>query len=473
MTETLFPYQVIGADWLAKRKLALLADEMGLGKSAQVVSACDKINAKRILIICPAVARLNWLREFEKFSTTSRSFSILETQKPSTELSECVVTSYDLAAKNSKALCEKLKSWDVLVLDESHYLKSPTTARTVAIFGKGGLVRSADRVWALSGTPAPNHAGELWPILFTFGVTKLSYDDFIKNYCHSYQVSYSRRQISGTKIEKIPEIRMMLSQVMLRRKKEDVMKELPPIQYVDTVVEPGPVDLEMESSFLKYVFPDDKRDELNQKLSFERQLIENVVNSTGFGRDGMKALEGLANSVSTLRRYTGIQKVKAVSTMVAEELNLGLYEKIVLFAVHRDVIEGLRVHLVKFKPVTLYGKTDPARRDRNVDKFQNNPKCQVFIGNIQSAGTAITLTAAHNIIFVEQDWVPGNNAQAAMRCHRIGQTKPVLVRFAGLVDSIDQRVSEVLRRKTRDLSAIFDGDVLQKEIADATNLSTS
>jgi SNF2 family DNA or RNA helicase len=107
------------------------------------------------------------------------------------------------------------------------------------------------------------------------------------------------------------------------------------------------------------------------------------------------------------------------------------------------------------------GAIDPATRQRNVDNFMKNPKYKVFIGNIQAAGTAITLTSAHNIVFIEQDWVPGNNAQAAMRVHRIGQTKPVHVRVLYLPDTIDEKIARILKCKTRDLIALFDEGILE------------
>jgi SWI/SNF-related matrix-associated actin-dependent regulator 1 of chromatin subfamily A len=454
--EPLFPYQIEGAKWLASRSLALLADEMGLGKSAQVVRASDILDLKKILIICPAVARVNWLREFQKFSTTSRNFDLVLNGKSKVTPGSSVICSYDLIATTSLP-----GPWDALVVDESHFMKSLEAKRTKAILGRDGIVRQAKRVWALSGTPAPNHAGELWPILYTFGATPLLYDKFVTKYCDSYSPRYNQVQITGTKPAMIPEIRNLLSTVMLRRRKEDVMKELPPICFDDIVVEPGPVDLDTESSFIQYVYPNDRRKELEQKLKKEKKIVESIAGAAGFGKDGMKALEAMAQSVSTLRRYTGLQKVASTAELLASELESNAYEKLVIFAIHRDVIEGLRLKLKDFKPVTLYGGTSPESRQKHIDKFQNNPRCRVFIANIQAAGTAITLTAAHTVVFIEQDWVPGNNAQAAMRCHRIGQTKPVNVRFVGLADSIDEKISQVLKRKTRQLSAIFDGPVLQ------------
>jgi SWI/SNF-related matrix-associated actin-dependent regulator 1 of chromatin subfamily A len=168
-------------------------------------------------------------------------------------------------------------------------------------------------------------------------------------------------------------------------------------------------------------------------------------------------LEAMAKSVSTLRVLTGWQKVPEVLKLVKRELTDGEYDKIVIFAVHKIVVEQLREGFKKLKehPVHIWGNTPPAVRDHRVKRFQNDPSCRIFIGNIQAAGTAITLTAAHQVLFVEQSWTPGDNIQAAMRCHRIGQTRPVLVRTVGLENSIDARVTDLLRRKSGMLCRMF------------------
>jgi SNF2 family DNA or RNA helicase len=457
LSETLFPYQVIGAEWLSQRQHALLADDMGLGKSAQAVTASDIVNAKRILILCPAVARVNWLREFSKFSLNERKFSLIESKVTKINETDSIICSYNLSQHLLDNFKEILGSFDLLILDECHFLKSVGTQRTHSVFGKEGLVRRAKRVWALSGTPAPNNPGDLWTLLFTFGATPLRYDDYVERFCYFYNSSHGRR-ITGTKLHKVPELRNVLSTVMLRRKKEDVMKDLPPIHFGHHIVERGPVDLMMEASFTRYVFPEDNSKKLLDILIKETELLESVVQKVGFTDDGLKTLGALAPSIATLRRYTGCQKVAAVAQMVKDEFKAKTYDKLVIFAIHRDVIEGLRDRLSDFGAVTLYGRTDPKRRQRNIDKFQKKAKCKVFIGNIMAAGTAITLTAAHHVIMVEQSWSPGDNAQAVLRCHRIGQTKPVLVRMIGLADSIDEHIMYHVKKKTNELAAIFDVD---------------
>src|SRR6185312_1391438 len=137
---------------------------MGLGKSAQAITAADRLNAKRILIICPAVARVNWEREFAKFSSQNRSFPIILTSKDKIT-NDSIIISFDLLTRINPAC---LGEFDVLIIDEIHLGKSIKAKRTHAIFGKKGIIHGQNsqcKIWALSGTPAPNHAGELWPLL--------------------------------------------------------------------------------------------------------------------------------------------------------------------------------------------------------------------------------------------------------------------------------------------------------------------
>lgn len=477
-TERLFPYQVAGAEFLVGKRVALLADEMGLGKSAQAIRASDLLSLDRVAVICPSVAKINWLREFAKFSSLKRTIQVLGGRKDRLEDGGSVISSYDMAP----ALLQKLSDrdrFDVLILDESHFLKNLETKRTLAVLGRNGLIHRAARTWALSGTPAPNHYGELWPLLFTFGATKLNYDQFTDRFCTKYSLPYSETpRITGSRREAAAELKTLLEPVMLRRKKEDVMKELPPIRFDHCTVEPGPVDLEVQSTFAHFYGPGSRENALLDQLDKERKAIEAVMEVARINDPRMKnratleAAIALRGATANIRRYVGLQKVIPVCRIIAEELSANAYEKVIIFAVHRDVIEGIRLCLAgrtwynfqghkeefkkNFRPVTLYGATPPEVRQKHIDSFMKDPKCRVFIGNIKACGTAINLTSANQIVFAEQEWTPGDNAQASMRAHRIGQTKPVFVRMFSIADSFDEKVVTALRRKTRDLVAVFD-----------------
>jgi SWI/SNF-related matrix-associated actin-dependent regulator 1 of chromatin subfamily A len=125
----------------------------------------------------------------------------------------------------------------------------------------------------------------------------------------------------------------------------------------------------------------------------------------------------------------------------------------VLFAHHREVIEGLQAGLSGH--VSITGQTPASSRGFIVDTFQNDPHARVFIGQIQAAGTGITLTAASDVLFVESSWVPAENQQAAMRIHRIGQKNACLIRFATLAGSIDEQIQKAVARKTADITALL------------------
>lgn len=465
MNEKLFNYQIEGANWLHIRKFALLADEQGLGKSAQAITACNIISAKRILLICPAVVRINWEREFKKFSIIDYEFQIVVSSNEKITRSKSIIISYDLAANLTPT---DFGNFDILILDESQYLKSINAKRTQKILGVNGYARQCQKIWALSGTPTPNHAGELWPILFTWGATRLKYNPFIEKFCITKRSNFGGRtvnQIIGTKISAIPDLKEILKPIMLRRKTESVLKELPPISFNNVYVEPGMVELDMMPSFADYYAPGHNMEEkLLEKIAKENKLVHDTLSHIQLGPEGMMVLEGLAKSVSTLRRYIGLQKVDAVVEMVTEELEADKKQKIVIFAYHNDVMMQLMTRLRKFNPVAVRGGTPGDKRQKNIDKFQSNPRTRVFVGQIIASGTGITLTAANQIIFIEQDWVPGNNMQAAKRCHRIGQTRPVFVRCITIPDTIDERISHVLRRKTSELAALFDKELLANAI---------
>ena len=457
--ETLFPYQIEGANFLASMPQAMLADEMGLGKSAQVVHACDLIHADHILVVCPAAVRINWSREFQRFSPLDRECKVLTTGYDRAAQTGVNILSYDLIASNEKVRQGiRAMEWDVVVMDECHYAKERSAKRTRAMYGhngKNGVIHFSKRTWRLTGTPAPNNASELYTHLRSAGIETRNYWDFVYEFCDGFDSSYGFK-ITGHK--NVPKLKELLARFMLRRKKEDVMSQLPPITYAHVTVERSQVQLDPyfyenwravgATQFMRDM------EQMDRATKIALKAVESGYNVNV--EDRLKLLEAMAKSTATLRRYIGLAKLPRVLEILEQELVENPKLKLVLFAIHKDVIECTREKLRKFIPVTLYGNTPAEKRQHNIDRFQTDPKCRVFIGNIQAAGTGITLTAANEVAFIEADWVPANNAQAAMRCHRIGQTRPVRVRFFSCAGSVDEDVMKTLVHKTRELSKIFD-----------------
>jgi SWI/SNF-related matrix-associated actin-dependent regulator 1 of chromatin subfamily A len=416
----LYPYQQTGAAFLAGRQRGLLADDMGLGKTIQAIAACDEVLAVSVMVVCPASVRENWKREFEKFSWTGI---------------EPYVVSYNSLYQGEGGDC------DVLILDEAHYLKSKDSKRTKLAFGEkcdgvGGLIERAKRVILLTGTPMPNHPAELWPMLRACAPETIlgktgkpdSYWQFVSRYCKTRDNGFGLQIVGGKNLDKL---KAKLEPFMLRRLKEEVMPDLPPITFSELFVE-GKIDANLS--------------QVNGHIEMIRHVLE---------EEGVEALARIAPHVATLRRLTGLAKLAPVVEWVKDWLDSG-GGKIVIFAHHRDVIFGLfnafnRSHEFAY----LTGDVAAHKRQEAVDRFQNDPKCRIFLGQIQAAGTGITLTAASDVLFVESSWVPAENSQAAMRIHRIGQKNACLIRFATLAGSIDEQIQKAVARKTADITALF------------------
>jgi SWI/SNF-related matrix-associated actin-dependent regulator 1 of chromatin subfamily A len=473
--ETPYPYQLTGADYLAAHPQAFLADDMGLGKSCQAVVASDLIGADRILVLCPGSVRVNWEREFQKFSPMDRPCRVLMTGEDEVPTTGVVICSYDLlvaptatkAEKRAKkapedpALKAKAKAarqlkakrqaflraiqatrWDVLVLDEAQYLKDRGAGRTTAVFGHNvndlGIAGNAERIWRLSGTPAPNNVSELWIHLRSAGIITMGYYDFVARYCVCVEGKFDVKIVGSKNVD---ELKGLLSQFMLRRMKADVQQDLPPIRFVEVAVEASPVPMSAT--------------EVEEIRVGEQTLSQALAAIAPEAVQGVLDTEGVA--MATLRRYTGLAKLPGALKIIQEELESGTLDKIVLFAVHQAVVEGAQKTLANFGAVSVYGKTPGPQRQANIDRFSKDPSCRVIVGNITAAGVGVNgmQDSCSEVGLLESSWVPSDNAQAVARVHRNGQSKSVRVRVFSLHNSSDEPVNAALIRKIRELAKIF------------------
>lgn len=462
----LYPYQEIGARFLSQRKAALLADKQRLGKSAQAIRACDLVQARKILVICRAIARENWKNEFEKFTLFSdRSYQVVfsgEDLADADNLQSYVQKYSDTVVVVSyEGLSHILKRphfhFDVVIVDESHYLKSVAAKRTKDVFGIDGICHKTRQIWCLTGTPAPNNASELWTTLFTFGATKQSFNQFTDKFCVVKETGYGR-QIVGTRTDEptIRELQEIMRPLVLRREEKDVNIELPKINFDTVIVEPGAVELSEHEMFVPYVLPYDRTADLQKKLQQEMGILNAIVNGKYASDELMATLMAEAKSLSSLRRFTALQKIEPAVEMIREEMASGAYKKCVIFAIHQSIIRQFEFRLQEFGPLCLYGGTKPSRVARYLKAFQDpDSEHRIMVCNIHAAGTSISLSAAHHIFFIEESWTPGDNAQAAMRCGGVNQKNPIFVRTFSLPNSVDQKVQGLLRKKMEEISKIF------------------
>jgi SNF2 family DNA or RNA helicase len=418
------PFQEAGIVYAARRSNCLLADEPGLGKTIQAIGLANLLELRRLLVICPAGLRLNWAREIEKWHIGNPGVEVLLTGKNGAgQAGRSVVTSYDLAD------CVERTPFDLVVVDEAHYVKNWATQRAQTVLGiKGspGLIALSKRRLALTGTPIPNRVNEIYPVLRAMVpgvIDSMSYRAFIQ---YSGIVEGEGRVI-GVKREEELYYRLRAG-CMVRRLKKDVLKDLP------------------EKTYKLVVFPKDSA--TAKVLLRERQFSAAEI---------LKHGAPVGTALPEIRREMGIAKVPKAIQYILDLIEQGV-RKVVVYAHHRDVVSLLSRGLMDHHPVVVSGETAAGARQNAVDRFQEDPKIKIFIGNIVAAGVGITLTAAKDVVFVECSWVPGENEQAEDRVHRVGQRDGVTVHQLVVQESLDAAILGAAARKRADIFKILQGE---------------
>ncbi len=434
-----FPFQIDDANWLASKTSCLLANEMRVGKTPAVIRAIDTLGLKNCLIICPASVRVNWARELQRFSPLDRPTQVVfPGMRPNT--SDAVIISYDMLVTHKDLL--KSVTWDVVVADEAHMAKERTAARTRALYGHGkrslGVIASAKRVWRLSGSPCPNNVSELWTHLHSADLAPESYWDFTFFFCSGFNTDWGF-QISGNK--NIDQLKTRLSGFMRRRTLAEVMPDLPPVIF-ETVTVPR-----SEACLSPEFIP------LMPQLAQADQELQKALSALAPDEQA-SMIERTASSVTTLRRFTLMLKLTAIGEQLETDLESGEIDKIVIFCVFKIGVEWMAERLKKFGVVTLYGETPAKKRQENIDEFRSG-KARVFVGNLIAAGVGIDLTPCTECALLECSFVPGDNSQAVKRLQGVNQKSPVRVRVFSLFGSSDERINEVLIRKTKELAKIL------------------
>lgn len=439
MTLPLFQYQEDGASVLIQRERYGLHDEMGVGKTGTGWRAVDKIGAERGIVVAPAMLRENWIGEYKKFISTPRRLckgqNIHDFQAWKKGRFNILITSYELATKWADEIRNMGEVLDFVIFDEGHYMKNSGANRTKRLLGPkydgcDGMIEWAQHVWHLTGTPMANDPLDIYTFLRMCDAIQLPEETFIKRYFHKRLTRFGARM--EPRPEMIAELQALISNNSIRRTKRDIGLQLPPIFLTTSLVDG---DTDAVSDMLKS-FP-----------GIERAILQAV------DQGGLSFLD--AQHIMTLRRLIGEAKAVPYGHMLLEELRSGA-DKRVVYGIHVAALETLRDFLLShgINAVLVNGNTREKDRISAVDDFQNDPSCEVFIGNIRAAGTGITLTAGCEIDLLESDWSPAGNAQAIMRVHRIGQLRKVRGRFITLANSLDEVVNRIVAQKTAAIASI-------------------
>ena len=453
------PYQLAGIEFMLSRPGVLQGDDMGLGKTIQVAGV---INAdpsiQSVLIVVPAFLKINWERELERWLTRS--------------IVNLMILSYE---KIEDGLGSE---WDLAVLDEAHYISNPTAKRSEA----AGKIQAKRRI-AMTGTPIPNRlktVHNIWAWCDPAGAPPRK--QFLERYCELTQkvilttrlpkrifkafatyCTFSGERVSrmttgklwfgflkasGEKVERWAyrvidddnghaheaELQDRLrSSVMIRRRKQDVLDDLPPkMRMVVTLTPSG---------------------KAAKVIKKERDLCKvngwDAIEVEKLREPGVPAFE----QVSLVRHEVAKAKIEPVGRYVCTKFE-GSPEKVILFAHHYDVLDGLADALKCLNPVRVDGRLSNHKRMAAVDTFQSDPNCRCLIGQIKAAGVGLNLTAGAYVLFAELDWT--DMSQAEDRAWRIGQSREVTVQYLVFENTLDARMARMLVHKDAVAEAALD-----------------
>jgi len=453
----LFPHQAEGALRIAEGKPTYLGLDMGIGKTRTFIEAVRARGAKRVLVICPASAKLVWKREIALWDA-SATFTVVNTARDLARPVKYYLVSHGLMSQTNGEVVEALAVWpgfSMTAIDEAHAFNAADSNRVKAL---RRAAKNLGLIVPLSGTPMRNHAGDLYTLLdicFPQALKQPSgaimsrfqfEDQFCKVQHKFFGGSRAIRVIEGSK--NLDQLKLKIAPFMLRVRKEDVFKDLPPILW-------DQVPIELDTSLM----PPEDLIQLDQVVT-QAMAAKGATANLDSLADTLRVL-GNDVGLMALRRMLGAAKLRGATEYIVDMLdNLPPHRKILVFAHHAHVIGALTRHLGEYSPAVLTGTTTAKDREAAVDKFLTDNTCRVFIGNIQAAGTAITLVGptckCSDVVFVESSWTPMDNAQAACRVHRIGQRDGVIARMLSAAGTVDDLINSLLVRKAREFTQLFD-----------------
>uniref|UniRef100_A0A8D8YLQ4 SWI/SNF-related matrix-associated actin-dependent regulator of chromatin subfamily A-like protein 1 n=1 Tax=Cacopsylla melanoneura TaxID=428564 RepID=A0A8D8YLQ4_9HEMI len=395
---SLYPFQKIGIQFgISKNCRCILADDMGLGKTIQALGLCDYYRDDwPLLIMCPASMRFQWDEEIRTHLpyVPESGIYVINSSKDEFLNPKVVITSYDLMSKISKQL--KSIRFNIVIADESHFLKSTKANRTrVGV----DLIKSARRCILLSGTPALSRPIELYSQINAIDPKFFpNMTDFGIRYCGGVKNHFGWDFSGSTNMEELKLV--MEEKFMIRRLKSEVLTQLP--AKIRQVIS---IEHAMDTS-------DKKMKALIKKLDSEKVV--------GMERRG---------ALLAYYHETGITKINAINDYITSLLEQN--KKFLVFAHHQVVLDAVSKLLEDKKTfyIRIDGSVGSEERKSVVDQFQYEEKFRVAVLSITAANSGITLTAANLVVFAELFWNPGILTQAEDRAHRIGQQDSVLIQY--------------------------------------------
>lgn len=443
-----YEYQREGICFGLEHKRIIIGDEPGLGKTLQSIGIVDTANAYPCLVICPSSLKINWQREFEKF--TDKSALVLDNNVRTTWGYLLSMGVHQVAIVNYESL-RKFFVWDIrggkqfrlkdvvfnpqiqafksIIIDESHRVKDPSAQQT--IFTKG-LSVGKDWCILLSGTPVVNRPEDLIAQLSIMnrlgefgGRAK-----FIADYCTDPKDKTAEPAVPLSELS-----RQLYNTCMIRREKAKVLPQLPDKTRVDLYIE----------------ISNDK--EYNLAAEDLAAYLQEYTECTDWEIRRKMRMEALVRFM-TLRSLATKGKIAQAVDFIRTFLDSG--KKLIVFCSLHEIVDELQ----KIFPhaVTVTGRDSSVNKQASVDAFQNNPNVQLIICSIKAAGVGLTLTAASDVAFIELAWTYADCCQCEDRAHRIGQKDNVTCYYLLGRGTIDHTIYRLIHRKKSIANEIMNAD---------------
>jgi len=432
----LMEFQKEGLAYLLHNRHMLLADEMGLGKTPMAIAFLAATNSYPALLVVPPHLILNWKKELNKFVKLPKAVStlfddneeqihVIKGLKPYKLPEASIYIIHYLLLRGWKTVLPEA-GFKAVIFDEIQELRHSGTDK----YSAASLVAdNCSNVIGLSGTPIYNRGGEIWNVINIIEYHCLGdWDSFTREWCSGY----------GTDIVRKPDLLgdyLKREGLLLRRLKEQVLKELPPKRRVVQAVD---FDTGTYGNLIQSAV--NKAQDLD-KISdyFEKgRVTRDIVNET--------------------RQAIGIAKASYVTAFVKMLLEAG--ERVLLFAYHHKVFDIYMEDLDDFNPVRITGLETGAEKEKSVEAFMAD-KTNICIISMR-AGQGLNLQKANCVVFGELDWSPAVHGQCEDRAHRIGQKDSILCYYLVAENGTDETIQEFLGLKVSQFIGIM-GDKEETE----------
>ena len=422
---------------LAGSKRFILADDMGLGKTTSTIIAALETGSKKILIVCPATLKVNWLREIQNY--TDRSVFIAEGKLYSTE-HDFIIVNYDILknfhdVKDKESLIIQ-SNFDLIILDEAHYVQNAQAQRTKLV---NNICKKVDRLWLLTGTPMTSRPMNYFNLLQLIeSPVAQNWMAFAIRYCQGYQFKAGNRKVwNVTGASNLEELRDRTSRQVLRRLKTEVL-DLP-----DKII--TPVYLRLRSKLYEGLMGD------------YYDWYDNKKEESG-------SLTVQFSKLMKVRQVIAEEKINETIELAENIINQD--KKVIIFTNFTDSLNKIHEHFGK-QSVYLDGSCSKTQRQYAVDQFQDNEKIKVFVGNLKAAGVGITLTAAEAVIINDLSFVPGDLSQAEDRAYRYGQKNSVSVYYPIFENTIEGIIYDMVNNKKKNIETVMgdnlnSGDIVEE-----------